>query len=95
MSAAALISVLPAVPQWLWIVVFVVVNVAQAATSRVLFSMARSGATVGPFDLPGARPAAPLRPLPHSVNEPEKINHLEIRRQDRLGGTLHEYQHAA
>ncbi|GAA3378603.1 hypothetical protein GCM10020367_58780 [Streptomyces sannanensis] len=39
--------------------------------------------------------AAPLRPLPHPINEPGKIRHLEVRRRDRLGGTLHEYQHAA
>jgi len=38
--------------------------------------------------------AAPLRPLPHSINEPQKINHLKVRRRDRLGGTLHEYEHA-
>jgi transposase InsO family protein len=39
--------------------------------------------------------AAPPRPLPHSINEPRQTRHLEIRRRDRLGGTLHEYQHAA
>jgi putative transposase len=40
------------------------------------------------------RQAAPLRPLPERI-EPGQIRRLEIRRQDRLGGTLHEYQHAA
>ncbi|MFE5587144.1 integrase core domain-containing protein [Kitasatospora sp. NPDC056531] len=35
--------------------------------------------------------AAPLRPLP----EPAQIRRLVVRRRDRLGGTLHEYQHAA
>jgi hypothetical protein len=39
--------------------------------------------------------AAPLRPLPAPINVPEQIGHLEVRRRDRLGGTLHEYQHAA
>ncbi|MER5915699.1 integrase core domain-containing protein [Streptomyces sp. NPDC001982] len=39
--------------------------------------------------------AAPLRPLPAPINVPEPIRHLEVRRRDRLGGTLHEYQHAA
>jgi hypothetical protein len=39
--------------------------------------------------------AAPLRPLPHSINEPRQIRHLEVRRRDRPGGTPHEYQHAA
>jgi putative transposase len=39
--------------------------------------------------------AAPLRPLPEPVTEPRQIKHLEIRRRDRLGGTLHEYQPAA
>jgi hypothetical protein len=26
---------------------------------------------------------------------PGRTRHLEIRRRDRLGGTLHEYQHTA
>ncbi|MFD4556592.1 integrase core domain-containing protein [Streptomyces sp. NPDC058469] len=39
--------------------------------------------------------AAPLRPLPEPTIEPGQIKHLGIRRRDRLGGTLHEYQHAA
>ncbi|MFD8933230.1 integrase core domain-containing protein [Streptomyces mirabilis] len=39
--------------------------------------------------------AAPLRPLPAPINVPEQIGHLEVRRRDRLGGTLHECQHAA
>nr|QIY76805.1 transposase [Streptomyces sp. RLB1-33] len=41
------------------------------------------------------RQAAPLRSLPEPTTEPGQIKHLEIRRRDRLGGTLHEYQHAA
>ncbi|WP_268952046.1 integrase core domain-containing protein [Saccharopolyspora elongata] len=39
--------------------------------------------------------AAPLRPLPEPITEPGQITRLEIHRRDRLGGTLHEYQHAA
>jgi putative transposase len=39
--------------------------------------------------------AAPLRPLPHPINEPAQIRQLKVHRRDRLGGTLHEYQHAA
>ena len=39
--------------------------------------------------------AAPLRPVPEPISEPGKIRHLEVRRRDRLGGALHEYQHAA
>jgi putative transposase len=38
------------------------------------------------------RAAAPLRPLPPPISERD---HLDIRRRDRLGGILHEYQHAA
>jgi putative transposase len=41
------------------------------------------------------RGAAPLRPLPGPITDPERIAHLDVRRQDRLGGTLHEYRHAA
>jgi transposase InsO family protein len=32
--------------------------------------------------------AAPLRPLPEQISPPAHIRHLEVRRQDRLGGTL-------
>ncbi|MGH3627334.1 MAG: hypothetical protein ACRDRL_07835 [Sciscionella sp.] len=39
--------------------------------------------------------AAPLRPLPPPITESNRLEHLTIRRQDRLGGTLHEYHHAA
>jgi transposase InsO family protein len=39
--------------------------------------------------------AAPLRPLPPAITEPDRLDHLDIRRRDRLGGILHEYQHAA
>jgi len=39
--------------------------------------------------------AAPLRPLPQPMTGPEKITRLDVRRRDRLGGILHEYQHAA
>nr|WP_079249536.1 integrase core domain-containing protein [Streptomyces sp. IMTB 2501] len=39
--------------------------------------------------------AAPLRPLPEPISVPETSRHLEVRRRDRLGGTLREYEHAA
>ncbi|MGW3614007.1 integrase core domain-containing protein [Micromonospora sp. NPDC005163] len=39
--------------------------------------------------------AAPLRLLPQPITEPDRLAHLDIRRRDRLGGILHEYQHAA
>jgi len=39
--------------------------------------------------------AAPLRPLPQPITEPHRLDHLDVRRRDRLGGILHEYQHAA
>jgi len=35
----------------------------------------------------------PLRPLPEPTTSPGQIRHLDIHRRDRLGGTLHEYQH--
>jgi putative transposase len=41
------------------------------------------------------RAAAPLRPLPQPITEPDRLDRLDIRRRDRLGGILHEYQHAA
>ncbi|MDN3058385.1 integrase core domain-containing protein [Streptomyces sp. SRF1] len=41
------------------------------------------------------RAAAPLRPLPRPLTNPEQLNRLDIRRKDQLGGTLHTYEHAA
>jgi putative transposase len=38
---------------------------------------------------------APLRPAPTPLTEPSRLDQLDIRRRDRLGGVLHEYQHAA
>jgi transposase InsO family protein len=37
----------------------------------------------------------PLSSLPAPIADPRQIARLEIRRRDRLGGILHEYQHAA
>lgn len=39
--------------------------------------------------------AAPPRPTPEPITEQARIIHPDIRRHDRLGGTLHEYHHAA
>jgi len=39
--------------------------------------------------------AAPCRPLPPPITEPDRLDQLTIRRKDRLGGILHEYHHAA
>jgi transposase InsO family protein len=39
--------------------------------------------------------AAPLRAVPAPITDRGRIAHLDIRRRDRLGGVLHEYQHAA
>jgi hypothetical protein len=39
--------------------------------------------------------AAPLRPLPEPITEPDRLVHLDVHRRDRLGGILHEYAHAA
>jgi putative transposase len=38
---------------------------------------------------------APLRSAPEPLTEPGQLGQLHILRQDRLGGILHEYQHAA
>jgi transposase InsO family protein len=43
----------------------------------------------------GIANARPLYPLPVPIADPVKIARLDIRRRDRLGGTLHEYGHAA
>ena len=39
--------------------------------------------------------AAPLRVVPSPITDPDRIARLDIRRNDRLGGIIHEYQHAA
>ena len=41
------------------------------------------------------RQAAPLRPAPDPITEQAQIIQLDIRRRDRLGGILHEYERAA
>jgi transposase InsO family protein len=43
----------------------------------------------------GIANARPLHPLPEPIADPGQIARLDIRRRDRLGGILHEYQHAA
>ncbi|MFF2133355.1 integrase [Streptomyces olivochromogenes] len=43
----------------------------------------------------GIGKAASLRPLPAPLADPEKITRLGVRRRERLGGILHEYQYAA
>jgi hypothetical protein len=41
------------------------------------------------------RSAAPLRPRPEPITDPARLELLDIHRRDRLGGILHEYEHAA
>jgi transposase InsO family protein len=43
----------------------------------------------------GIANARPMHPLPTRIVDPDEIAHLDIRRRDRLGGILHEYEHAA
>jgi hypothetical protein len=43
----------------------------------------------------GIANARPLRALPPPIPELTAVTHLDVRRRDRLGGILHEYQHAA
>jgi transposase InsO family protein len=43
----------------------------------------------------GIANARPLKPLPPPISEPDRIAHLNIRRRQRLGGILNEYEHAA
>jgi putative transposase len=43
----------------------------------------------------GIANARPLHPLPEPITDPDEIARLDIHRTDRLGGLLHEYQHAA
>ena len=43
----------------------------------------------------GIANARPLRPLPPPITDPDQIAHLDIRRNQRLGGILNAYEHAA
>jgi DHA2 family multidrug resistance protein-like MFS transporter len=43
----------------------------------------------------GITNARPLQRLPEPITDPDRLARLDIRRQDRLGGILHEYHHAA
>jgi transposase InsO family protein len=43
----------------------------------------------------GIANARPLTPLPEPIADRHRLAHLNIHRRDRLGGILHEYQHAA
>jgi transposase len=43
----------------------------------------------------GMANARPLAPLPEPISDQDELTQLRIRRRDRLGGLLHEYQHAA
>jgi putative transposase len=43
----------------------------------------------------GVANARPLQPLPEPITDPDRLARLDIRRRDRLGGILHEYEHAA
>jgi putative transposase len=42
----------------------------------------------------GVANARPLRPLPPPITDPDQIAHLNVRRHQRLGGILNEYEHA-
>jgi transposase InsO family protein len=43
----------------------------------------------------GIANARPLQPLPEPITDPDRLTRLDIRRRDRFGGILHEYEHAA
>ncbi|MFB6781687.1 GntR family transcriptional regulator [Streptomyces sp. NPDC056352] len=43
----------------------------------------------------GIANARPLQPLPAVIADPGRIADLGIRRRERLGGIVHEYQHVA
>jgi hypothetical protein len=43
----------------------------------------------------GIANARPLAPLPEPITDPDQLAQLSIHRRDRLGGILHEYEHAA
>jgi putative transposase len=54
--------------------------------------MTSADVVLGTYSIANARP---LHPLTAPITDPEQITRLDIRKHDRLGGILHEYQHAA
>jgi len=43
----------------------------------------------------GISNARPLHALPPPITDPDNIAQLDVRRRDRLGGIIHEYENAA
>jgi putative transposase len=43
----------------------------------------------------GINNARPLHPLPAPITDADVITHLNVHRRDRLGGIIHECEHAA
>ncbi|WP_410960820.1 hypothetical protein, partial [Salmonella sp. SAL4360] len=43
----------------------------------------------------GIANARPRQALPDPILDPGSVTHLTVRRRDRLGGIIHEYEHAA
>jgi putative transposase len=43
----------------------------------------------------GIAKVRPLKPLPEPITDPDQLARINVHRHDRLGGVLHEYEHAA
>jgi transposase InsO family protein len=43
----------------------------------------------------GIANARPLKVLPEPITDPHRLTRLDVRRRDRLGGILHQNEHAA
>jgi hypothetical protein len=69
------------------------IDPAPERTSSTWASFRSQVGALGPHQ--GIANARPLRALPTPIPEPGAATRLHIRRRDRLGGILHEYQHAA
>ncbi|MGW1799880.1 hypothetical protein ACWCQN_28940 [Streptomyces sp. NPDC001984] len=65
-----------------------------SATSCTRYASSRSSTTTTGHTR-ASRTPDPSAPFPKPIDNPDQIAHLDIRRTDRLGGLLHEYQHAA
>ncbi|MGW0210646.1 hypothetical protein ACWDZ8_34360 [Streptomyces sp. NPDC003233] len=83
------------------LVVTVLPAVAAHASTRRMQQRLLDATTALPLGLrDGVLGAVQVVPLPsahspHPISEPGNTRHLEIRRRNRLGGTLHEYHQAA
>jgi hypothetical protein len=67
----------------------------EPAPSAARPARVRAALQLPPTPHRGIANARPIRPLPEPITDQDTITRLDIRRRDRVGGVLHEYEHVA